>query len=658
MRLAGQLLLVSAVTLLLPWAGCQYAREVESALRTAETESVASSARLLAAALAPAAERFAAEPEPGGRNRDLDLYAHALSTIPTLDGFVEDWGAVTQHLEEHRGLRFVVGRRGAATHVFVAVTGARAPAALLLRGRGTTLRFPLDAPGLVLAQGSPELDARSRGYWQATSRGWQIEARVPAPLLAGRLGLKVLDGDGSARGTTWLDQPGRLAGPDDEAQAVLEQIAPPGPRVYLVDPAGFVLARQEPAVPAAAEAADGWLERVFRLALGTGSKADPAPAARPGQLSGRHIELAALGTPATRRYADESGAKLAAAAPVGSEALPAALVVVERDTAEILALTRAPTRRLLGLSLLASSGAAAALLGFAAWLSWRIRRLRDAAGAAVGHRGEVLAALPGAGAGDELGDLARQLDGLLGRVREHNLYLQELGGRLAHELRTPLAVVRSSLDNLEAEAGRPGPWLARAREGVDRMSHLVNALSAARQMERAIAAAELEDFDLAAQLEDMASAYRSLHPGHRFALARPPGPCRFHGAPELIAQALDKLVDNAVDFAPAGAEIRLALARRGDGWRLAVANPGSRLPPGPAMRLFDSLVSHRDDQGRPHLGLGLYIVRLVAERHGGRAGAASLPEEAGVEFFLELPDASPQRPGYSEAPRHTPERPS
>jgi signal transduction histidine kinase len=641
MRLAGQLLLVSAVTLLLPWAGCQYAREIESALRAGETEAMASSAGLLAAALAPAAEDFRSEPERWlpGRMRDLDLYAHALEGTPTLDGFVEDWGPAANFQEAIDGLAVLVGRRGLFTYLFVATTGAQAPAALRLQGRSAVLEFPLDAPGAVTPRVEPGSDPRSRGHWQATSRGWQLEARVPSALLGGRLGLQLIGAGGQVRGATFSARPGWLTGPDAAAQAALDRLAPAGLRVYLADRAGFVLAMHDQERAPGATSPDGWLDRLFRLVLGAQVDADPPPAARPGQLRGRHVELAAMGTPDARRYAHAGGNLLAAAAPLGAGALPAAIVVVERDTAEILALTREPTRRLFTASLLASFGAAVALLGFAAWLSWRIRRLRDAAGRAVGQRGEVVEALPGASARDELGDLARQLDGLLGRVREHNLYLQALGGRLAHELRTPLAVVRSSLDNLEAEPGAGGPWLGRAREGVDRMSGLVNALSAARRMEQAVAAAEFERFDLAAQLEEMLEAYRTLFPQHRFALQRPAGACLVHGSPELLAQALDKLVDNAVDFAPAGAVVTLALEPSGEGWRLCVANPGSRLPPGAPARLFESLVSLREDDRAPHLGLGLHIVRLVAERHGGQASAANLDGDAGVRFCIELPAA-------------------
>jgi signal transduction histidine kinase len=645
MRLAGQLLLVGSFTLLLPWAGCQYAREVESALRSGEAEAVAATARLLGAALAPATRDLAADPQRWAPRRadDADLYAHRLASAPVLDGFVEDWSPATRLVEGIGGLELAVGRHGQFTYVFVVTRGARAPARLLLHGRDGVLEFPLDAPGSVLPRAlSGPADPRSRGAWQATSDGWQLEARVPSALLRGRLGVRVLGPDGAVRGQTFAASPGWLTGPEPAAEVALDALAPPGLRAYLADRAGFILAQHAASGPDDVGGDDGWMERLFRLALGTELAVDRPPAARPGQLAGRHIELAALGAVTARSFARDGQRLLAAAAPVGDGNQPALLVAVERDTAEILALTREPTRRLFAASLLASFGAALLLVGYAAWLSWRIRRLRDAAGQAVGRRGEVVATLPGTTAPDELGDLARQLDGLLGKVRDHNLYLQGLGGRLAHELRTPLAVVRTSLDNLEAEPGASGPWLGRARGGVDRMSMLVNALAAARQMERAVAVAETERFDLAAQLEDMTGAYRALHSAHAFELERPEGACTIDGAPELVAQALDKLVENAVDFAPAGSTIRLALERREQAWRLSVSNAGSRLPPGSPTQLFQSLVSLRDDDRGPHLGLGLYIVRLVAESHGGRAGAMPLPQDAGVRFYMDFPAPAPR----------------
>jgi signal transduction histidine kinase len=70
---------------------------------------------------------------------------------------------------------------------------------------------------------------------------------------------------------------------------------------------------------------------------------------------------------------------------------------------------------------------------------------------------------------------------------------------------------------------------------------------------------------------------------------------------------------------------------------LAVANPGPALPPETANRLFESLWQSRaESDKRPHFGLGLYIVRLIAEFHGGTARAENLPDHSGAVFTVRL----------------------
>ncbi|NLB12823.1 MAG: histidine kinase, partial [Gammaproteobacteria bacterium] len=120
----------------------------------------------------------------------------------------------------------------------------------------------------------------------------------------------------------------------------------------------------------------------------------------------------------------------------------------------------------------------------------------------------------------------------------------------------------------------------------------------------------------------------------------PPQPLPFRGAPDLIVQALDKLVDNAKSFCPPDGWVLIALAQTANGVEIAVANAGPPLPPTMQERLFDSLVSLRSNaqrgDGSPHLGFGLHVVRLVAQRHHGQARAATLPGGDGVEFRLVL----------------------
>jgi signal transduction histidine kinase len=242
---------------------------------------------------------------------------------------------------------------------------------------------------------------------------------------------------------------------------------------------------------------------------------------------------------------------------------------------------------------------------------------------------------------DEIGDLARSFEKLFDVVGGYTDYLPTLASKLSHELNTPLAIVKSSLDNLEhaqlpAEAQ---PYLARARDGAARLGALVRAMGEASRMERAIGAAEAEDVDLRDVVRGCADAYRALAGTRRLECVLPDAPLPMHCAPELVAQALDKLFDNALSFTPADGWLRLSLRPLDGGAEIELANQGAPLPAAMQGRLFDSLVSLRDKAvpgDAPHLGLGLYVVRLVAERHGGSASARNLDDGSGVAFTLRL----------------------
>jgi signal transduction histidine kinase len=349
-------------------------------------------------------------------------------------------------------------------------------------------------------------------------------------------------------------------------------------------------------------------------------------------------------SPLWRGTVNRDVAILSAAQPVyvGDDIVGA--VVVEETTASIQLLKQSALETLLGVTILLVGGAFLMLLAYAGRLAGRIRRLHAQAEGAIDSQGRVRGAITPSKAGDEIGDLARTMSAVLDRLKGYNAYLEAMAGRLSHELRTPVAVVRSSLDNLrEQDLPRDARvYVERAGEGVNRLDRLISRLSESTRLERLLESAERERFDLAEVVAGCVEGYRSAYAPRAFELVRPSGPAWIEGVPDAIAQLLDKLVENAHDFAPPSTPIRVRLAPRGRRWVLAVENAGPPLPAEAAAGLFDSMVTLREPRARAgddrtHLGLGLYIVRLVAEHHGGSVRAANLPGEGGVRFEVELP---------------------
>jgi signal transduction histidine kinase len=293
---------------------------------------------------------------------------------------------------------------------------------------------------------------------------------------------------------------------------------------------------------------------------------------------------------------------------------------------------------MLNLTLGFSAVAVIATFIFAAWLAVRLSRLRAASESALTREG-LVTTFPETDASDELGDVARGFSTLLHRLNEYTGYLRTLAGKLAHEIRTPLTIVRSSLENMESEgvSSSAGVYLERARQGSERLNAILIAMGAASRVEEAIGNAERTRFDPVPVVQSAADAYRIAFPQRAFATEVPEEAVEIDGAPDLIVQMLDKLVDNAVDFSPEGATIILRVRLEPDAAVVEVDNPGPPLSPDTRDHLFESLWQSRtDSDSRPHFGLGLYIVRLIAEFHRGDAAAHSLPGDSGARFTIRL----------------------
>jgi signal transduction histidine kinase len=232
--------------------------------------------------------------------------------------------------------------------------------------------------------------------------------------------------------------------------------------------------------------------------------------------------------------------------------------------------------------------------------------------------------------------------------RRHNLRVDQACSK-DHDRRAGLSVmpdavsmarrsiVTSSLENLEHEnlSGDSARYTARAKDGAQRLKKILNAMSEANRVEELMQNADLVGFDLQDVLKATVAAYGDAWPERAFVFESDVDEAQCHGAPELVIQMLDKLVDNAVDFSKPGDSITIGLSRDAEGWLLSVRNPGPPLPDRMRTQLFDSMISVRSRGNDEHLGLGLYIARLIAEGHGGSIRADNT--ETGVVFEIRVP---------------------
>jgi len=354
--------------------------------------------------------------------------------------------------------------------------------------------------------------------------------------------------------------------------------------------------------------------------------------------TGREISGALQGRPGfrLRNTPDGKAVVISAAHPIWNGDEVAGAVVVEETTNPILSVRSQALERLLVVTLAVFAGAAAVLIWFATRISSRIRRLRDEAESAIDARGRLAHLVTAQNSGDEIGDLSRSFSAMLAKLAQHNAYLESLASRLSHELRTPIAVVRSSLENLKfsPKAEEARVYIERAEEGLRRLGTILTRMTEATRLEQGLASVERERYDLAAVVSGCVGGYRLAYPEQAFELELPREKAFALGSPDLAAQLLDKLVANAVDFSRAGGPVRISLALADGRAELAVGNTGPLLPEAIRGKLFESMVSvpgeRNREGGEPHLGLGLYIARLIAEFHGGAIRAENLPAGDGV----------------------------
>src|ERR1044072_5287739 len=286
MSLRTKLLLLSLLTLVLPWAGWQYAQQMETTLRRGQEDALLTTAQVLSRVVA-------SEPELLYRVPDLrrefdpargDLFAPLLVTRPLLDGFPDEWPQPARAVPGFDPASRIasanamgpepkvrLGVHGRSMHLYVEVTSqhalkyevparddtappGKADRVIVLHhdefGHERAWSISAIAPGPLLVRacevGAPWKPSADEvqyveGIWRETDQGYAIELRAPLNLFGTQIAIQALDAGGSivaqTRGLAWIH-----AGSEALKQR-LEQYAPDGVRVSVVDTHGWLLAR-------------------------------------------------------------------------------------------------------------------------------------------------------------------------------------------------------------------------------------------------------------------------------------------------------------------------------------------------------------------------------------------------------------------------------
>lgn len=673
-----KLLLVSLAVLAIPWMGLEYVREIERYLRDSLETSLTDFARAMAVPLQEQPELFPLQTDSG----ESVIYVHTIEHPVLLDGYLEDWQSYidwsSSWSEKGLSYRLLMSRHEQYFYLLLQVNDHKIvyqhpeqPDAINndhvelvftdSSGKLTRLYFSPSAPGTIrpfrintfydeydFEFTNTQYSTNINAEWQVDVDGYNLELAIPRSLVGEYFGLIVHDVDNEdsrqistslgTAGDNTAERPGRLVTSSPEIKNIIKGYShTSGRRVWILDNLGRVLAnvgRLENIVSKSS------LKSIYALLLPAIERRFKDDLAGASRLQSAEVTMALQGQSGSRWRASPDGKAIvvSAATPIWVDGKVHGAVVVEQTTSGIQIQQRQAMSDLLNKTLIVFFIVTCVLLLFATRLSMRLRQLGKQADESIDEHGRVVQTFKGSKEKDEIGELSRHYAAMLSRLKEYNDYLENMSGRLSHELRTPITVVQSSLDHLQLD-DKSQAYLQRAREGIERLQLLVKRLSEAARLEQALQSSYRQSMNINELVSNCVKGYQVAYVDTEFSLSLPNEEIVYGVTPDLFVQMLDKLIANAIDFNLADKPIEIHLDKLQSGWSLSILNYGSQLPEVMDEQLFNSMVSIRENKSddQPHLGLGLYIVRLIAEFHGATIRAENITAENAVRFILDFP---------------------
>jgi dedicated sortase system histidine kinase len=517
---------------------------------------------------------------------------------------------------------------------------------------------------------NPVHEERISGQWYETDEGYEIELQIPFDMLGSRLGFALFDVDDvdtramstaiATYDTASINDLGSLRLPTPEIDRIVAGMGNSNSRIQVVDRSGRVLltagdiqtatgltlvppATATPSNPVVAFLQEKILNPVYYQILSKPSNDFFDELYSGVTREGAHIDAALTGEAFTqfRTLSDTQTRLLEAAHPILANGEVLGAVVVDQNMNGLRTFRNQALETLFNTILAVMLVVVLGLFLFASRISTRIRGLRNQAEQIIDESGRVQNTIVPSRNSDEIGDLSRSFASIVERLSQYTSYLENMSSRLSHELRTPVTVVRSSIENLAMNNtdADSAVYVARAEEGISRLNLILTSMSEATRLEQMLQTSEKERIDVSAVVYGCVEGYKLAYPDSKFELQSEPGPHYINGVPEYVAQLLDKLAANAVEFCYPNQPIVFQCRELRDHILVRVSNAGPYLPEAMKDRVFESMVSVRpqEKQKEPHLGIGLHIARLIAEFHGGSIRAENRVDAEGVTIGVVFP---------------------
>ncbi|URW76480.1 sensor histidine kinase [Sphingomonas donggukensis] len=245
---------------------------------------------------------------------------------------------------------------------------------------------------------------------------------------------------------------------------------------------------------------------------------------------------------------------------------------------------------------------------------------------------------------DEIGLLARALSDMSGALRDRIDATEAFAADVTHELKNPLASVRSAVEGLSrvTDPALRAQLLGIVRDDVLRLDRLITDISEASRLDAQLSRAKFEPVDVAAMIDGLLEQRRArgIDRGVAIDFDREPGALVSEGEGTRLERVFENLIDNALSFSPDNARVAIAAGRSDDMLVVSVEDEGPGVPDDEresVFRRFHSVRPESEAFGR-HSGLGLAIARTIVEGHGGQIMVESREDMSrGARFVVHLP---------------------